>query len=77
VRTGQGRNEAGTRSGVQLRRFGPPASDQPHNTMGGTNTAPSSLEAVLIALARCDGVLIRGVAFSDTPGLRHGPVARR
>lgn len=61
VRTVHGRNEAGTRTEVTVRHFAPAVTDEP-DTMGGTNTAPSPLETVLVALVGCDGVIINGVA---------------
>lgn len=61
VRTVLGRNEGGTRTEIQVRHFAPVVTDEP-DTMGGTNTAPSPLETVLVALVGCDGVIIHGVA---------------
>jgi uncharacterized OsmC-like protein len=61
VRTVQARNAAGTRTEVKVRHFDPVFTDEP-DTLGGTNTAPSPLETVLVALVGCDGVIIRGVA---------------
>jgi len=54
-------NAAGTRTKVQVRDFPPVFTDEP-DTLGGTNTAPSPLETVLVALVGCDGVIIHGVA---------------
>ena len=61
IRTITGRNEAGTRTKIQVRHFDPVVTDEP-DTMGGTNTAPSPLENVLASLVGCDGVIINGVA---------------
>ncbi|HEV7263939.1 MAG TPA: OsmC family protein [Falsiroseomonas sp.] len=61
VRTVHARNEGGTRTEVRVRHFAPVITDEP-DTMGGTNTAPSPLETVLVALVGCDGVIIHGVA---------------
>lgn len=54
-------NAAGTRSKIQVRDFAPIYTDEPAS-LGGTNTAPSPLETVLVALVGCDGVIIHGVA---------------
>jgi uncharacterized OsmC-like protein len=54
-------NAAGTRTRIQVRDFDPVYTDEP-DTLGGTNTAPSPLETVLVALVGCDGVIINGVA---------------
>ena len=54
-------NAAGTRTRIQVRDFAPVYTDEP-DSLGGTNTAPSPLETVLIALVGCDGVIINGVA---------------
>lgn len=54
-------NAAGTRTKVQVRDFEPVFTDEPAS-LGGTNTAPSPLETVLVALVGCDGVIINGVA---------------
>lgn len=61
IRTVTGRNDAGTRTEVKVRHFDMVATDEP-DTMGGTNTAPSPLENVLVSLVGCDGVIINGVA---------------
>ncbi|MBT5050789.1 MAG: OsmC family protein [Rhodospirillaceae bacterium] len=61
IRTVTGRNDAGTRTEVKVRHFDIVATDEP-DTMGGTNTAPSPLENVLVSLVGCDGVIINGVA---------------
>jgi putative redox protein len=61
VRSVRGVNEGGTRTLVQVRDFPPVATDEP-DTMGGTNTAPSPLETLLVSLVGCDGVIINGVA---------------
>ena len=55
------RNAGGTRTKVQVRDFEPVFTDEPAS-LGGTNTAPSPLETVLVALVGCDGVIINGVA---------------
>ena len=55
------RNEAATRTRVQVRDFDPVYTDEPAS-LGGSNTAPSPLETVLVALVGCDGVIINGVA---------------
>lgn len=55
------RNDGGTRTKVQVRDFEPVYTDEP-SSLGGTNTAPSPLETVLVALVGCDGVIINGVA---------------
>lgn len=54
-------NAAGTRTKIQVRDFASIYTDEPA-TMGGTNTAASPLETVLVALVGCDGVIINGVA---------------
>lgn len=54
-------NAAGTRTRIQVRDFAPTYTDEPAS-LGGTNTAPSPLETVLVALVGCDGVIINGVA---------------
>lgn len=54
-------NAAGTRTKIQVRDFDPVYTDEPAS-LGGTNTAPSPLETVLVALVGCDGVIINGVA---------------
>ena len=54
-------NAAGTRTKIQVRDFAPTYTDEP-SSLGGSNTAPSPLETVLIALVGCDGVIINGVA---------------
>lgn len=54
-------NAGGTRTMVQVRDFDPVFTDEPAS-LGGTNTAPSPLETVLVALVGCDGVIIHGVA---------------
>lgn len=54
-------NDSGTRTVVQVRDFAPVFTDEPAS-LGGTNTAPSPLETVLVALVGCDGVIIHGVA---------------
>lgn len=61
IRTVTGRNDAGTRTEVKVRHFDVVATDEP-DTMGGTNTAPSPMENVLVSLVGCDGVIINGVA---------------
>ncbi|HSM42606.1 MAG TPA: hypothetical protein VK862_17785, partial [Afifellaceae bacterium] len=55
------RNDGGTRTCVQVRDFEPVFTDEPAS-LGGTNSAPSPLETVLVALVGCDGVIINGVA---------------
>ncbi|MDB6179648.1 OsmC family protein [Paracoccus sp. Z330] len=54
-------NCAGTRTKIQVRDFDPVYTDEPAS-LGGTNTSPSPLETVLVALVGCDGVIINGVA---------------
>jgi len=54
-------NASGTRTRIQVRDFAPVYTDEPAS-LGGTNTAPSPLETVLVALVGCDGVIIHGVA---------------
>ena len=54
-------NAAGTRTKIQVRDFPATYTDEP-DSLGGTNSAPSPLETVLIALVGCDGVIINGVA---------------
>ncbi len=54
-------NAAGTRTRIQVRDFDPVYTDEPAS-LGGTNSAPSPLETVLVALVGCDGVIINGVA---------------
>lgn len=54
-------NAAGTRTKIQVRDFDPIYTDEPAS-LGGSNTAASPLETVLVALVGCDGVIINGVA---------------
>lgn len=61
IRVVTARNNACTRTEVRVRHFPIVATDEP-DTLGGTNTAPSPLEMVLVALVGCDGVIINGVA---------------
>jgi uncharacterized OsmC-like protein len=61
IRNVTGHNAAGTRTEIKVRDFDIVVTDEP-DTMGGTNTAPSPLETVLVALVGCDGVIINGVA---------------
>jgi len=61
VRHVKATNAAGTRTKIQVRDFAPTYTDEPAS-LGGTNSAPSPLETVLVALVGCDGVIINGVA---------------
>ncbi|WP_349371253.1 OsmC family protein [Salinarimonas sp.] len=61
VRSVRARNRGGTRTEVRVRQFDSVFTDEP-DTLGGTNTAPSPLETVLVALVGCDGVIINGCA---------------
>ena len=61
VRHVKATNAGGTRTKIQVRDFDPVYTDEP-SSLGGTNTAPSPLETVLVALVGCDGVIINGVA---------------
>jgi len=61
VRSVKGRNNAGTRTVINVRHFPEMITDEP-DSMGGTNTAPSPLETTIAALVGCDGVIINGVA---------------
>ena len=61
VRHVKATNAAGTRTKIQVRDFAPSYTYEPAS-LGGTNSAPSPLETVLIALVGCDGVIINGVA---------------
>ncbi len=61
VRHVKATNAAGTRTKIQVRDFPAVYTDEP-STLGGTNSAPSPLETVLVALVGCDGVIINGVA---------------
>ena len=61
VRHVKATNAAGTRTKIQVRDFAPVYTDEPAS-LGGTNSAPSPLETVLVALVGCDGVIINGVA---------------
>lgn len=61
VRHVKARNEGGTRTAIRVRDFDMVHTDEP-SSLGGTNTAPSPLETVLVALVGCDGVIINGVA---------------
>lgn len=61
VRRVRGRNEGGTRTEIRIRDFPLFATDEP-DSLGGTNTAPSPLEATVAALVGCDGVIINGCA---------------
>ena len=54
-------NAGGTRTRIQVRDFDPVYTDEPAS-LGGSNSAPSPLETVLVALVGCDGVIINGVA---------------
>ena len=56
-----GRNEGGTRTVSTVRHFDPVVTDEP-DSLGGTNSAPSPLEMVLVSLIGCEGVIIHGVA---------------
>lgn len=61
VRHVKATNAAGSRTKIQVRDFAPVYTDEPAS-LGGTNTAPSPMETVLVALVGCDGVIINGVA---------------
>jgi len=61
VRHVKATNAAGTRTKIQVRNFAAVYTDEPAS-LGGTNSAPSPLETVLVALVGCDGVIINGVA---------------
>lgn len=61
VRHVKGRSDGGTRTAIRVRDFDMVYTDEPAS-LGGTNTAPSPLETVLVALVGCDGVIINGVA---------------
>ncbi len=61
VRHVKATNAAGTRTKIQVRDFDAVYTDEPAS-LGGTNSAPSPLETVLVALVGCDGVIINGVA---------------
>ena len=61
IRHVKARNDGGTRTQIQVRDFDPVFTDEPAS-LGGTNSAPSPLETVLVALVGCDGVIINGVA---------------
>lgn len=61
VRHVKATNAGGTRTKIQVRDFPVIYTDEP-DSMGGTNSAPSPLETVLVALVGCDGVIINGVA---------------
>lgn len=61
IRKVAGRNDAGTRTDIQVRHYQGVATDEP-DTLGGTNSAPSPLETVLVALVGCKGVIINGCA---------------
>ena len=61
VRHVKATNAAGTRTKIQVRDFAPTYTDEPAS-LGGSNSAPSPLETVLVALVGCDGVIINGVA---------------
>ena len=61
MRSTRATNAAGTRTKIQVRDFAPTYTDEPAS-LGGTNSAPSPLETVLVALVGCDGVIINGVA---------------
>jgi putative redox protein len=61
VRHVKATNAAGTRTKIQVRDFPATYTDEPAS-LGGTNSAPSPLETVLVALVGCDGVIINGVA---------------
>ena len=54
-------NASGTRTKIQVRDFAPVYTDEPAS-LGGTNSAASPLETVLVALVGFDGVIIHGVA---------------
>lgn len=61
VRHVKATNAGGTRTKIFVRDFDPVYTDEPAS-LGGTNSAPSPLETVLVALVGCDGVIINGVA---------------
>ena len=61
VRHVKATNAAGTRTKIQVRDFPVIYTDEPAS-LGGTNSAPSPLETVLVALVGCDAVIINGVA---------------
>lgn len=61
VRHVKATNAGGTRTKIQVRDFEPTYTDEPAS-LGGTNSAPSPLETVLVSLVGCDGVIIHGVA---------------
>ncbi len=61
IRTVNGRNDGGTRTVIKVRHFDSVVTDEP-DSLGGTNTAPSPLEALLAALVGCEGVIINGCA---------------
>jgi putative redox protein len=71
IRHVTGHNDGGTRTEIAVRDFPVVVTDEP-DTMGGTNTAPSPLETVLVALVGCDGVIINGVA--EAMGFRNSGV---
>ncbi len=58
-------NAAGTRTKIRVRDFDPVYTDEPAS-LGGTNTAASPLETVLVALVGCDSVIINVVATAMT-----------
>ena len=61
IRTVNGKNDGGTRTVIKVRHFDSVVTDEP-DSLGGTNTAPSPLEALLAALAGCEGVIFNGCA---------------
>lgn len=61
IRTVTARNDGGTRTAVKVRDFDLVYTDEP-STLGGTNTAPSPLESVLVSLVGCEGVIVHGCA---------------
>ena len=54
VRHVKATNAAGTRTKIQVRDFAAVYTDEPAS-LGGTNSAPSPLETVLVALVGCGG----------------------
>ena len=54
-------NFAGTRTEAKVRNFDVVATDEPA-TSGGTNTAPTPFEQLLVSLVGCEAAILHGVA---------------
>lgn len=76
VRTVHARNNGGTKTEVKVRHFDIVCTDEP-DTLGGTNTAPSPLETVLVArVERGLDRLFDDRCWTTTLIVAHDPVNR-